>query len=264
VCYWEKGELKKLYEIGKTLLEYGQRHANIRSQTMGHMMLGGAHYLFGDFSNYIQCLQNALEVSADTMYDNCAKAYLGLGYILNDQIHDAEELLTEVVSFSKEYEFDWAGMPAQVFLGVVTIAKGNMTAGFNMIEDARKSFVRENRKYFIALTEYVLAKIYAQIVEGAGPINILSLAKNIGFLIKNVPFADKKAISHFENAIAVSKEIDSKSVLGPAYLDLGLLHSAKKRSEQAKEYISKAIRIFEEWEAQIYLKQAQEALAYLS
>jgi tetratricopeptide (TPR) repeat protein len=169
----------------------------------------------------------------------------------------------ETVSFCKEYEFDWAGMPAQVFLGTVMIAKGNMSQGFNMIEAAYQSFIREDRRYYMALAEYIIGKIYSQIVEGAGSISPLNVARNIGFLVKNVPFADKKADSHFNKAIEVAKAIGAKSVSGPAYLDWGLLHKAKKRKDQARECLSKAIKIFEECEAAVYLKQAKEALASL-
>ncbi len=132
-----------------------------------------------------------------------------------------------------------------------------------MIEDALQTFINEERRFYIAFTEHIIGKIYSQIVEGAGPISPLSIAKNIGFLMKNVPFADKKAESHFNKSIEVAKEIGAKSLLGPVYLDLGLLHRAKKRTDQARECISEAIQIFEQFEAEVPLKQAKEALASL-
>jgi len=263
MTYWQKGDSKKLAAVGKELVEYGQRHANIRSQTSGHMCLGGVHNLAGDHSMFIKCFQKAVEVSADTMYDTVAKTFMGLGYIIDDQVQEAEAPLKEVISFCQEYDFDWAGMPAQVFLGVVIIEKGNMSQGFKMIEDALKTLIREERRYFIALTEHIIGKIYSQIVEGEGSISPLSIAKNIGFLVKNVPFADKKAESHFNKAIEVAKEIGAKSLLGPLYLDLGLLHKAKKRTDKARKCLSEAIQIFEQCEAEVYLKQAKEALTSL-
>jgi hypothetical protein len=44
---------------------------------------------------------------------------------------------------------------------------------------------------------------------------------------------------------------------------LGLLHKAKGRSERAKDCISESIRIFEQCEAEAYLKQAKETLELL-
>jgi tetratricopeptide (TPR) repeat protein len=79
-------------------------------------------------------------------------------------------------------------------------------------------------------------------------------------LVKNVPFATKKAEEHFNKAIELFKEIGAKGFLGQVYLSLGLLYKASKRSEQAKECILEAINIFQECKAEVRLKQAKEAL----
>ena len=55
----------------------------------------------------------------------------------------------------------------------------------------------------------------------------------------------------------------AKIIMGGACLDLGLLYKAKKRKEQAKKFISKAVKLFEQCEADVYLKQAHEALESL-
>lgn len=47
------------------------------------------------------------------------------------------------------------------------------------------------------------------------------------------------------------------------YLDLGMLHQAKGRADQAKKCIFKAVQLFEECEAEVYLGKAKEALATL-
>ena len=89
------------------------------------------------------------------------------------------------------------------------------------------------------------------------------LARNIGFMVKNIPAAGKKAEEHFKRAIEVAKEIGANSWMAMAYLDLGLLHKAKKRNDQARKCISEAIELFEQCEAEVYLQQAKEALASL-
>ena len=89
------------------------------------------------------------------------------------------------------------------------------------------------------------------------------VAKNIGFLLKNVPFAAKKAENHFQKAIKLAQEIGAKGLLGQATLDLGLLHKIKGRTDEAKKCISDAVRLFEECEADVFLKQAREELASL-
>jgi tetratricopeptide (TPR) repeat protein len=86
------------------------------------------------------------------------------------------------------------------------------------------------------------------------------MAKNIGFLVKNVPFATKKAEEHFNKAIEIFKEIGAKGFLGQVHLSQGLLYKATKRTDQARQCILEAVDIFRECEAGGWLKQAHEAL----
>jgi tetratricopeptide (TPR) repeat protein len=133
-----------------------------------------------------------------------------------------------------------------------------------MIEEVRDLCEEIGAKYSVSIAEFILGSIYKQIAEGAGPVSPAIVAKNIGFLLKNVPFAAKKAESHFQKAIKLAKEIGAKGLLGQATLELGLLHKIKGRTDEARKCISDAVRLFEECEADIFLKQAREELASLN
>ena len=89
------------------------------------------------------------------------------------------------------------------------------------------------------------------------------MAKNLGLSIRNVSSPGKKAEDHFNRAIESAEEIEAMTVLGRAYLDLGLLYKIKGTAEQASEHMSGAIQIFEEREAEGFLKEAKEAFASL-
>ena len=79
-------------------------------------------------------------------------------------------------------------------------------------------------------------------------------------ILKNVPFAAKKAQVHFSNAIELFKETGAKGYLGQVYLSQGLLYKATKRTDKARQSILEAIDLFKECEAEVWLKQANEAL----
>jgi tetratricopeptide (TPR) repeat protein len=119
--------------------------------------------------------------------------------------------------------------------------------------------IRNQSKVRYAFSEYIFGKTYSQIATGPTP-DFSIMAKNIAFLVKNVPFAAKNAEKHFNKAIDLLREIGAKSFLGGAYLDLGLFNKARKKNQQARECISEAIKIFEETGAEEILKQAKEAL----
>ena len=261
--YLARGESKKLCEVAKRLLVYGQKHNNVRSLSVSHIHMGNSHFIAGDFPSSIKCYQRAIETSVDPFYSQIPILMTGISYTLIGQFKEAEAPLKEALSYSQNFGCDILKTPAQLAFGTVLLSKGYFKQGINMIEDVRQSCLQNERRWFYAFSEYVLGKVYLQILERAGPMDLSTMAKNIGFLTKNVPFAGRKAEAHFREAIEVGEKIGAKSVAGPAYLDLGFLHIAKKRRDQAIECISKAIQIFEQCDAEGYLKKAKEALASL-
>lgn len=259
--YMCKGEKKRNFEIGQTLIEYGMKHSNIRCLAVGHICMGNGHFASGDFESAIKSLTSATEVSEDPFYTQWARLLIGVTYLLKGQFQEAEEALQEVVSFCQNLSCGVFQPVASACLGVPLIAKGYMREGLGMIKDACQSLQENDRKYFYSWSQYMLGKVFLTIVERVEPISLSAMAKNIGFLIKNVPFASKKAEESFNRAIEVAKEIGAKGAMGMAYLDLGLLYRTKEKTEQARKCISEAIRIFEQTEADGFLKQAREALA---
>jgi class 3 adenylate cyclase/tetratricopeptide (TPR) repeat protein len=261
--YYLQGKRKRTSEIAKSLLEYGKRHSNVRCMTVGHICSGYEHALAGDFSSAIRCYQEAITVSKDPIYRHWAGVFLGTAYLSNGQLKEAEAPLHEVVLYSQKYGYGILGTMAYAAYGIVIIEKGQMSQGLKILEDAKRSSLKNERVWVYAFVEYLLGSVYAEMARGGKSINLLTMAKNIGFLIKNVPIAGKKAEDHFSNTIRVAKEIGANGLLGPAYLDLGLFYKAKKRTTQAKECITRAIDVFTQSEADVYLKHAREALASL-
>jgi tetratricopeptide (TPR) repeat protein len=261
--YSHSGETRKTLEAGKALLDYGERHSNIRSLVMGHMGMGLGYALRGDFPSAIESAEIGTRLAVDPFYSQFSRLLLGASYLLSNQLDKAETALEEVMTYSQKFGAGSIRIQACIFMGALLIAKGQMSQGLKLLEEGQRECLENQWRPYYARSEYVLGKVYSQIVEGSGPIRLSTMAKNIGFLIKNVPFASKKAEEHFNRAIEVAKEIGAKGTMGMAYLDLGLLYRMKGMTEQAQKCLSEAIQIFEETEAEGFLKQAKEALASL-
>jgi class 3 adenylate cyclase/tetratricopeptide (TPR) repeat protein len=261
--YYQSGETKKALETGKAILDYGERHSNIRSLVMGHGIMGGGYALRGDFHSAVECLESGTRLAVDPFYSQLSRLNLGTSYLFGNQFDKAETALEEVMTYSEKFGAGVIGIQACIYMGVLLIAKGQMSQGLKLLEEGQRECLENQWRTVYARSEYVLGKVYSQIAEGSGPISLSTMAKNMGFLIKNVPFASKKAEEHFSRAIEVAKEIGAKGTMGMAYLDLGLLYKMKGKTEQARKCISEAIQIFEQCEAEGFLKQAKEALASL-
>jgi len=257
------GDCKKITNVGRILLDYGKSQADTRAISWGHVFLGVGHNSAGDFPSSIECLQKAIQVSVDPLVLNMAKVTLGMSYISDGQLQEAEKTLDEVISFSQSFGSEFHGAVTQGLLSIVSLLKGNLDQGVKIAEDLLKEFYQNNKKYNIIGYHVLLGNVYLQIVQRKRPMSFSLLYKNIGFLVKNILFVSKKAEYHFKKAIEVAKHIGAKGYLGQAYLGLGFLWKTKGRIEQARECFSEAVRVFELCEAEVYLKQAQEALSSL-
>jgi tetratricopeptide (TPR) repeat protein len=231
--------------------------------TTGHYTQGLGYYAAGDLPLAIECYKRAIHIAPDPIFAFGTKLLLGMTYVASGQLQEAEDMLGEVMEFNETFGAEFLGTGGQLFQGIITIMRGNLSQGVKTVENLLRAWLENGSRYRYVTGKYMLGKLYLQILQGAGPKSFSFLVKNIGFLVKNVLFADKKAETHFNEAIEVAEEIGAKVILGQAKLDLGMLHKAKGRTDQAQEYISSAIKIFEECEAEIYLKQAKEVIASL-
>jgi len=262
-AYAFSGEWKKALETGKTLLSYGQQHSNSRSIVSGHWLIGYSYNTRGEFSTAIECAKEGLQVSMDPFFAQAIRVSLGIWCAMDNRLPEAEENLRKVKAFAEKFDAVMMGTQANLFLGAIMIAQGNMSQGLKMIENAKRTYFENHNRTFYALSEYVLGKVYLQIVVRSQAVKPITILKNIGFIIKHVPFAAQKAETHFNKAIELAKKMGAKGGLGMTYFDLGLLHKANKKTEKARECILEAIKIFEKLELERYLKQAEEALASL-
>jgi len=262
ITYFLKGEIKKVFEGAKRLLEFGEKTSNSRSMCMGHWMNSFGHFASGDLVSAEKSCEHAANAARDPAYPHFSKALLPMIYFLKGQFDEAETLSRSELDFCEKYGFGYMSEIVRATLSSVLIVKGQMQEGLAMFKKMQELVIENDRRIWIAQSESILGQIYSQIATGPAP-GLSVVAKNLGFLVKNVPFAGKKAEEHFTRAIEIFEEIGAKYYLGQSYMGLGLLHKAKKRKDRAGECFSKAIRLFKECEAELYLKQAKEALASL-
>jgi class 3 adenylate cyclase/tetratricopeptide (TPR) repeat protein len=262
-AYWRSGDGRKAIEIGKDMLDYGQSHSTIRDIVWGHVNIGLGYFAAGDLLSAIDSFLRAIQISTDPFYTEIARIFLSACYIIQGRLQEAEVALRKVLSFSQDFGAESMGTPAYAWLGVVEIVKGRMRKGLTMLETGMSECRDNGRKSLLAHLEYTMGKVYMQLIERSAPISLSIVVKNIGFLLKNLPIASRKAGDHFYKAIQIAKEIGAKHILGQAYLDFGLLNKAKGKKDKAREYISKSIQVFEQCGADVYLKQAKEEMESL-
>jgi class 3 adenylate cyclase/tetratricopeptide (TPR) repeat protein len=261
-CF-ETGQPRNCYQMGMDILNHGLQYSDIRCQAVGYIVMGTSFMTKGDFPSAIEHYHKAIATTIDPFYSQWARCFLAASYVLNYQLEEAEPHLREVLSFSHENGFYVMGVFTSGLLGIIEVSKGNMSHGISMIEDSLQSLKESWQPMCVPIVYIFLGSVYSQIALGAGSITLPMVVKNIGFLTRRVPFADKKAEEYFNKAIETAREVSSTGRVAQAYLELGRLHKGKKRYDKARECLLEATTIFEEIGADAYLQQAREVLTSL-
>jgi class 3 adenylate cyclase/tetratricopeptide (TPR) repeat protein len=261
-CYW-MGHASQGIKIGDKLILYGDKYSLTRSLAMGYFNQSGGYNNFGDFARGVESSKKAVAVSVDPLYKTAFTLMLSLSYLFKGDTEKAGKHLEKIMP---TFEKDGAKFFREVGTlqkGVLLIDKGFMSQGLKTLKNLEQVLISQDRKGLLPIFRLVMGKIYLEIILKTKPIGFATMIKNLGFIIKNVPTADKKAIQWYTKAIDISKETGATGIKAQAHLDLGLLHKVKNRKEKAKEHLEKAIDIFEKIGAYAFLKQANRELNHL-
>jgi len=68
-----KGDRSRALEAGTDILDYGQRHSNIRSMVIGHFVTGLSSFVDGDFQTAIDTCNKAVQTAADPFYSQFSR-----------------------------------------------------------------------------------------------------------------------------------------------------------------------------------------------
>jgi predicted ATPase/class 3 adenylate cyclase len=262
ICYinYCQGKTKLLFEEAKRLLDYGERTANSRSKVFGYWMKALGYMARGEIALARKESENSIGAAVDPFYSQFGKSTLGMSYIFDGQLKEAEDTFRLISDYCEKRGLELMSQFSNLFLSFIDIPKGNMEQGFRRFKETQEVLLKNHMKVWYATSESMLGAVYTRLIIGPSP-SLATVAKNIGFIVKNAPFADRKAEESFKKAIENCREMGAKGNLGQALLGLGRLHKAKKRNEKASECFSEAIHLFQKCDAHVFLKQAKEELA---
>jgi class 3 adenylate cyclase len=263
-AYWYSGDRLKSLEEGKKLVEFGQSQGSIPAITFGYLEVGASYLADGDFSKAIEWLQLIVTDQKEFIYYHAALLIQGMAYFLAGEFEKAEFAIRKTLEFvQKDDRFPWLGTPAKLYLGGILIAQGRMSEGMKTLLNARKRSLQTGYKYVYLISEYMLGNIFLQMTLGEGDISFGTIMRNIGFLVKNLPYAKTKAETHLKKTIILADEISSRNLKGQALFDLGRLYLHRNRKHEAQKCLMEAIEVFEQCGIETYKRQAEKHLSSL-
>ena len=254
---WARGLSQKVHEAGRALQVYGEEYANILGITWGRIVRGWGFLSEGNFTKAVRSNHKAMESSADPLYAELPKLFLGLSHVSCGQYEEAKPLLQEVVEHSWHHGSEVLGSPAQVYLAMVTVAEGRLKEGIEQIQILQLSWLKNEARLRYGFSELILGDIFLGITRAKTRASISTIFRSFGFLIKSSASAAHQAEAHYQRAIQVANSMGARGILGQAYMGLSHLYHFQGKTEMARESITAAIDKLMECGAGNYLAEAR-------
>jgi tetratricopeptide (TPR) repeat protein len=262
-AYYLSGKTKKVFACAESLLDYGQKNLNLRCLTVGNFLMAFGYILYGDLQSAAESCEKAIRIAGDPWFSQFPKVLLGLIYIYKGMFQKAEDVLHETITYCEQFGIENLLTTAKMYLGVVSIAQGRKEKGFGMIHEAQQTYLRNERKSFYVLSEYILGYYYLTAAERAASVSQLTDRKEMRDLTELIPPLIREAENHLHGSLVLAKEIQADGITGMVYLSLGLLYRSEGKTAQAKECLSEAIYYLGQCKAELSLKRARDVLASL-
>jgi class 3 adenylate cyclase/tetratricopeptide (TPR) repeat protein len=262
--YFWMGFASEGIKIGEKIILSGSKYSQTRSEALGYDVKCGGYIQFGNFNKSVVTGKQAIAVSVDPLYKYYFSTRLAHSFLLSKNIKKADDLIQKAMQFYKKNNDKLIGDIAILQGSVVDIENGRMSQGLKHLRNIEQTFIKQQRKNMVIYTRLILGKVYLEIIQKTKPISILTMIKNIGFIIQNVPTAYKKAIYWYSKSIEMAEETGAIGIKAQALLDLGIIYRIKRQNDKAKESLETAIEIFEEVGAYAFLKQAKQELKLCS
>ena len=255
------GEAAACIDMGRALVEYGKRHSQVRCQTLGYVAEGIGYMAAGDFSNAIASMETADKVSIDTFYNHYSQSFLVWSKVIGGHMQDAEPLIAPLTEFFKPNGSLMINDVLLLLEGIILIDKGDIKKGMAIVNNQLQLQREKGQKGLVPVIFLTIGMVYLEIIKGEKPIAPMTVIKNIGFILQNVPQAANKAINHYRHAIETAQEVGALGIVGQAHRDIGKIHALKKRYQLAEEHFEEALHIFEKVGAYGFAEQVRNEIA---
>jgi tetratricopeptide (TPR) repeat protein len=197
-----------------------------------------AHTCKGDLSRAIDCGKMSVQKATTPLDKAWGQRSLGWACCRAGELKKGMELLTTVLPIFRAGRFISSEIPLMCFLGEGHWLSGEDEQARQSLEKGLEMAKRCGMRYYSGFAHRLLGEI----VSTTNP---------------------TKAAHHFEKSIAIFREIKAENELALAYVSYGRMHKQQKQIAQAREYLMKALEIFERLGTLLEPEKVREILAEL-
>jgi len=238
LAYTELGRWDEAVQEGREGLGVAERFSDNSMISFAYLTISTAYINKGDLGQGIEYGELA-EHKAPTPADKVwAQASLALAWIRAGEPHRGIETLAPLVPMYRAVSYSGGEGQIMLSLGEGYWLTGEYDKARHTLEECLELAERCGMKAYIGIAHRLLAEI----------------------ALKTDPV---QAESHFERAIAILREIKDENQLPRAYAGYGRFHKQGGNMAQTRQYLTKALEIFERLGTLIEPDKVREELASL-
>lgn len=263
---WEeivRGRIDDARETARELMQVGGRLNDPRSMGLGLALLSWIALISDSYAEALEYSEQSLAVAVAPIDRSFALPGKGCALVLLRRIDEGERALEEERrrGLANGYPYVFAGTDGA--MGVCKILQGDFSGGVRFIEEA--ILRREGEGHHVAADWYrvILCDAYLQFIAGNEKLPLLTLLRNLPFLLKMTLVAPAR-IRALATSLLEDPQFDPAGFhIGRAKMILGLLDKAKKKPAPAVARLNEAKRIFSQFGPSPILSRVDAALAEL-
>ena len=185
----------------------------------------------------------------------------GLGWAMEGRAAEGLTLLEDIWQHSDESRNVCNHLVLAGVLGVGLLLDGQYGRATRWL-DARFEQYRDAgaRALHLGFLRLYLGEAYLGIALGEERPSFAGIVRNLGFLVRTIPFARRKARRALVGALDLFRTEDARGAIARAELDLGLLAGAEGDVAQARACLDRALEQAESAEATDIRDRARQAL----
>jgi len=255
------GRFNEARNFCSRLLDLGRRAHDPRTTAMAQWIYANVLNFEWRVDEALKNADEALQLSPDPLDRLSARGAQGASLALMGRSLEAVEILREVREeiVAGDYIYPLAGIDLPY--GAARVLAGQMADGVDFIEETNRRFAAWGNETVPVIGHMILGEIYLQMALGKDKPPLSMIMRNLGFVLRTLPVAHRKARRHLEFAVHGAREVDAPGYLARSLLDLGLLCQAKKRAEEARAYLEEARKIAEPLQSPVLNGKIRAALA---
>ena len=219
-AYTHLGQWENALREGKEALRVSEEYQNDSLIAFSHFVLSSLYTAKNDIEQAIEHAYTAVS-KAPTPGDKAwSQEFLALALARGGEPRKGLEILAELVPILRGSGFEYAAIWGEVHLCEVYWRLGEYDKARKALEELEERTQRMGMRYW---------RGWGQRLQGE-------------VALETDP---DQAARHFEKSIAIHQEIKAENELALAYAGYGRLHKQQGNIEQAREYLNKALEIFE-------------------